>query len=97
MQTIETVGIISKPKIDHAGGDRARIAEWLDEQQSGIVCDQQTALYAGMEPLYSREEVPDRRRLIIVLGGDGTLLSAARVTAGAIFRCWPSTWVRWAS
>ena len=82
MQMINTVGIISKPNIEHAGEIVRELLKWLDEHHVRYRCDEQTALYAGLEPLYSREDLPDGTQLIIVLGGDGTLLSAARVIAG---------------
>src|SRR5208283_85990 len=79
MQMINTVGIISKPNIEHAGEIVRELLKWLDEHHVHYRCDEQTALYAGLEPQYSREDLPDGTQLIIVLGGDGTLLSAARV------------------
>ncbi len=82
MQMINTVGIISKPNIEHAGEIVRELLKWLEEHRVHYRCDEQTALYAGLEPLYSREDLPDGTQLIIVLGGDGTLLSAARVIAG---------------
>jgi NAD+ kinase len=42
----------------------------------------QTATYAGRSDGFPREFVPDGSQLILVLGGDGTLLSAARAIAG---------------
>src|SRR5271165_4205788 len=82
MRMINTVGIISKPNIEHAGEIVRELLKWLDEHRVSYRCDEQTALYAGLEPLYSREDLPDGTQLVIVLGGDGTLLSAARVIAG---------------
>ena len=42
----------------------------------------ETALYLGATDGLPRDEVPDGTQLMIVLGGDGTLLSAARAVAG---------------
>ena len=82
MQQINTVGIISKPNIAHAPDIVCGLLEWLEERGIGYRCDEQTAQYAAITESYSREEVPRGSDLVIVLGGDGTLLSAARVVAG---------------
>jgi NAD+ kinase len=82
MRKIETVGIISKPKITQAPEIVRGLLEWLEKRGIQCRCDQQTAEYAGNRPYFSREELPEGTDLIIVLGGDGTLLSAARVVAG---------------
>src|SRR5579884_3594801 len=82
MRQITTVGIISKPKIPQATPIVCGLLEWLDDRQIRYRCDQQTAEYANLDTFYTREEVPDGADLIMVLGGDGTLLSAARVVAG---------------
>lgn len=77
-----TVGIISKPKITRAADIVCGLLGWLKEHNIAYRCDQQTAEYANLEQFFSREELPDGTALVIVLGGDGTLLSAARVVAG---------------
>ncbi len=82
MHQINTVGIISKPKIGEAAEIVSNLLNWLEERDIAYRCDQQTAEYAGLDEYFSRAEVPDGADLIIVLGGDGTLLSAARVTEG---------------
>jgi NAD+ kinase len=82
MQKISTVGIISKPKIAEAPAIVSGLLEWLGNRRIRFRCDQQTAHYAGSGTFYPREEVPEGAELIIVLGGDGTLLSAARVLGG---------------
>lgn len=55
---------------------------WLDKRAITYRCDEQTAEYAGIHEFYPREELPRDTNLVVVLGGDGTLLSAARVVAG---------------
>jgi NAD+ kinase len=82
MEKISTVAIISKPKIAKAAEIVCGLLEWLDER--GIRCrfDEETARYAGQSTFYAREELPNEADMMIVLGGDGTLLSAARVVEG---------------
>lgn len=82
MNQIKTVGIISKPNIAHAPDIVCGLLEWLDERRIGYRCDEQTAQYADLTKYYSREQLPQGTDLVIVLGGDGTLLSAARAVAG---------------
>ena len=82
MQKIETVGIISKPKIAGAAVIVCGLLDWLKAQGVEAWCDQQTAEYAGSNEFLPRERLAERSHLLIVLGGDGTLLSAARVVAG---------------
>lgn len=82
MRTIKTVGVISKPKLTQAAQIVRDLLDWLEERGIGYRCDRQTAEYAGNETFFSREELPDGTDLVIVLGGDGTLLSAARFVAG---------------
>ncbi|MGA2595687.1 MAG: NAD(+)/NADH kinase [Bryobacteraceae bacterium] len=82
MRPIETVGIISKPGIDHASEIVSGLLAWLGERGIKARCDIETARYAGLDDGLSREEVPKGTQLLIVLGGDGTLLSAARALNG---------------
>lgn len=79
MEPIRSVGIISKPKIQRAAETVNGLLRWLEERKIGYRCDEVTAHYADSRvPAFDREAVPDGTQLVIVLGGDGTLLSAAR-------------------
>jgi NAD+ kinase len=82
MRPVTTVGIISKPKIAEAPEIASELIAWLDERGVKYRCDEQTAAYVGADTWYAREELPEGIDLLIVLGGDGTLLSAARVIGG---------------
>src|SRR5579875_410007 len=82
MHKISTIGIISKPNIAEAADIVCGLLAWLEERQISVRCDEQTAAYANLAESYKREDLADGVDLVIVLGGDGTLLSAARVVAG---------------
>ena len=62
------------------------LVKWLAERGVGVRCDVETAAFlgssAGTKSGLSREAVPEGAQLLIVLGGDGTLLSAARALKG---------------
>ena len=81
MPTIRTVGIVSKPNSAAAANIVPALIEWLRGRGMAVRIDEQTALYAGPGGRLSgipRDEVPEGCDLVIVLGGDGTLLAAAR-------------------
>jgi len=77
MPIIKTVGIISKPG-SPAGDIVPKLIEWLRGRGIAIRIDEETGFYAGGVKGLPRQEVPENCDLVIVLGGDGTLLSAAR-------------------
>jgi NAD+ kinase len=78
MPIIKTVGIVSKPNSQAAGEIVPKLLDWLARRGIEVRIDVQTADYAGTVNGLPREGVPERSDLVIVLGGDGTLLSAAR-------------------
>ena len=78
MPIIKTVGIISKPNSPAAGEIVPKLLDWLRDRGIAVRMDEQTACYAGGVEGARREDVPEGCDLVIVLGGDGTLLSAAR-------------------
>jgi len=82
MPVIETVGLVSKPHTAKAAEVVPSLAAWLSARGITLRMDDVTAAYAGRTGGLSRNEVPEGCQLIVVLGGDGTLLSAARAVAG---------------
>ena len=82
MPDIKIVGIMSKPGIPHASRLVPELIEWLEERGISGALDDETASYAGRTDGLPRDQVPEGAHLVIVLGGDGTLLSAARAVGG---------------
>jgi NAD+ kinase len=78
MPSIETVGVISKPAIPAAADVVPKLLAWLEARGIRVRYDEGTAVYAARPGGLQRREVPEGCDLVIVLGGDGTLLSAAR-------------------
>jgi NAD+ kinase len=82
MEAVETVGVFSKPKSEGGGTIVPELLAWLSARGITARYDEQTARYAHRTDGIQRELVPDGTQLIIVLGGDGTLLAAARALKG---------------
>jgi len=80
----KSAGIISKPGKPEIANIVPDLVVWFRKHAYSIVVDQETAPYArGME-VVTREEMGGRElNFVVVLGGDGTLLSAARAVSKA--------------
>jgi NAD+ kinase len=82
MQDIKVVAIVSKPSIPHASTIVPELVRWLREKGIQARYDSETAKYLRRDDGLPRTEVAHDTQLVIVLGGDGTLLSAARAVNG---------------
>jgi NAD+ kinase len=77
---IKTIGIMSKPKKPEVREIVPQLVHWLHERSIQVLIDKETgSALDGSEKCVTRNEMPSRADLIIVLGGDGTLLATARV------------------
>ena len=77
MPGIKTVGIISKPNSSAAAEIVPALIEWLRGRDITVRLDEESGVYINAAGL-PRLETPEGCDLVVVLGGDGTLLSAAR-------------------
>ncbi len=80
---IKTVGIISRPRREDIARVVPPLVNWLRTHGADVTCDSETSDCLGSLAVQARkrEELPGCTDLLIVLGGDGTLLSAARLAA----------------
>lgn len=81
MLHVKTVGVFSKPNSPRAHTLVPELLAWLRERGIEARLDHESARYAGMLVGLDRQHIPEGCDLAIVLGGDGTLLSAARAVA----------------
>ena len=78
------VAIFSKPGPVELAPVIVRLGEWLQAQGYAIIVDKQTAAQVPGFDAVEREDAAQRKpAFAIVLGGDGTLLAAARALAKA--------------
>jgi NAD+ kinase len=82
--TAKYAGIISKPNKPELSTVVPPLLEWFRKHAYRVAVDPETAAHAtGLEVL-AREQMASRPlNFVVVLGGDGTLLSAARAVAKA--------------
>jgi NAD+ kinase len=77
---VTRVGLVAKPDAAQAQSVILRLVEWLGQRGMTVVIEKETA---GLVPSTSvaaarKSDLPAQVDLLIVLGGDGTLLSMAR-------------------
>jgi NAD+ kinase len=80
----KSAGIISKPRKLELAEIVPPLLAWFRKHHYQIVVDPETAPYAVGEKVLARDDMGSRRLdFVVVLGGDGTLLSAARAVSKA--------------
>lgn len=77
---MKKIGIISKAGKPEPIEILKGLIPWLKERDVEIYLDMDTARAFNIEG-YSRSQIPDLAELVIVLGGDGTMLSVARLVS----------------
>ena len=76
---VEKIGVFCKPKAPSATDILGRLIPWLRKQNYHIFLDEGTAAIINETSSHEKKEISQQADLLIVLGGDGTLLSVARV------------------
>lgn len=80
MTRITRVGLVAKRGLDPAADILADLVDWLEARGVAPVFEIETAKLAGLpaeRPVFSRDDVPRQCDLVVVLGGDGTLIGMA--------------------
>ena len=78
-----TVGIVARPHAPNATAAARGATAWLLGRGTPVVIESETARSAALNghPTASRAELPGAADVLLVLGGDGTLLSVAHSVA----------------
>jgi NAD+ kinase len=82
VSTHKTAAVISRPGRPQVAEIMPDLLNWFMEHNYRVIVDEHTARYVSTQELVPRSAMGSRALdLVVVLGGDGTLLSAARITA----------------
>jgi NAD+ kinase len=80
----KTVAIISKPDRPELSEALPALEKWLQQRKYTVIVDEESAAYFSPTEVVPRSDTAQRSPdLALVLGGDGTLLSAVRAVAKA--------------
>jgi NAD+ kinase len=80
-RTISRVGLVAKERVEAAASVLIELATWLEARSLQPVFETYAARLAGIttgREIVSKEELPKACDLIVLLGGDGTLIGMAR-------------------
>lgn len=76
---MKTIGILTKPKFPDVKHILKDLVAWLRERQKEVVLDGKTAALIGEATNYQITQIAALSDMVLVLGGDGTMLNAARL------------------
>ena len=83
--TVRRIGVVAKRGLTAAAPHLVEVARWLIERDVAVRMDPETAFIAGLTdvPTSDRADLPRHVDLVLVLGGDGTLLGMADAVGAA--------------
>jgi NAD+ kinase len=79
---MQTVAIVSKPNKEELARILPELVAWLRNHDYEPILDREGGAFCQDAPIVDRAELPQHEpSLVVVLGGDGTLLAVARIFA----------------
>lgn len=75
---MSTIGILTKPTLTDVKPLLTDLAAWLRERRWEVLLDANAGALLGV-PASPKSDIAARADIVVVLGGDGTMLSAARL------------------
>jgi len=75
----KSIGILAKPKFPEVKRTLQDVVAWLRARSIEVVLDTTSATLLGEQGGYQKTQLASKTDVLLVLGGDGTMLSAARL------------------
>ncbi len=79
---MNNIAIVVKPHAEKVADITKTICDYLTSVGKNVLLEERTASVLGYDHFASHDEIKNKADLLIVLGGDGTLISSNRIISG---------------
>jgi len=80
---MKNIAIVVKPHAEEVADITIQICDYLKSEGKNVLLEERTASVLGYSDFTAHNEIKNNADLLIVLGGDGTLISSNRIISGA--------------